>query len=242
MSLKKLVFPVILVFGLAFGLACIIEGDDGRSPLSVKTETIPLGATAEAEVKLDISAGTIDLRGEDSADLLAGTFRYNRPRLEPEVDVVRGEHGRTWVSVRHRRRRGTSFGRIRNDWNLVLSKRVPLDLSLDCGAGETNLDLRGLDLKTLAVDMGVGELKADLTGERTRSLDVSIDGGVGEATLRLPASIGVRVEVDGGLGSVNASGFRKDGQVYTNEAWDRTPVRITVTVDAGIGSVNLELR
>jgi hypothetical protein len=242
MFLTSKALPAALAAALAFGPACVIDGRDGSGPLSVKTESVPLEAATEAEVKLDISAGSIDLRGADSADLLAATFSYNRPRLEPEVSLVRGEGGRAWVSVRHRRRGGTHFGRIRNTWDLTLSNRIPLDLNVDCGAGETNLDLRGLDLKSLAVDMGVGELKADLTGARSRSLDVSIDGGVGEATLDLPASTGVRVEVDGGLGSVSAPGFAKSGRVYTNEAWDRTPVRITVSVDAGIGSIHLRLR
>ena len=90
--------------------------------------------------------------------------------------------------------------------------------------------------------MGVGALRADLTGERARSLDVTIDGGIGEAKLELPKDIGVRVEVDGGLGSVDAPGFSKAGHVYTNEAWGRTAITINVSIDAGIGSVNLKLR
>jgi hypothetical protein len=97
-------------------------------------------------------------------------------------------------------------------------------------------------MRTLTVDMGVGALRIDLTGERKRSLDVTIDGGIGEADLELPKSLGVRVEVDGGLGSVDAPGFSKSGHVYTNEAWGKTETTITVSIDAGIGSVKLKLR
>ncbi len=238
---KTLIFAV-LALSLALAPACVIEGGGGGGPMQEKTENVPLGGVGEAEIALDISAGEIVVRGADSADLLAGTFRYNRPRLEPEVNVVRGLADRARVSVRHLRRGGTIFGRVRNTWDLTLSTRVPIDLDLDCGAGRTDLDLRGLDLKSLTIDMGVGELKADLTGERSRSLDVTVDGGVGEATFVLPAAIGVRVEVDGGLGSVNAPGFAKSGRVYTNEVWGRTEASITISVDAGIGSVNLKLR
>jgi hypothetical protein len=240
MPIRKASLTAFLILGLALVPACLIDGG-GKGPLQEKTETVPLEGADSAEVALDISAGEIVVRGADSADLLAGLFRYNRVRLEPDVDVVRsGSKAR--VVVRHRRRGGTVFGNVRNTWDLTLSNRVPLDLDLDCGAGESRLDLRGLDLRSLTIDMGVGELRADLTGERTRSLEVSVDGGVGEATFDLPASIGVRAEVDGGLGSVHAPGFTKSGRVYTNEVWGKTAVSITVSVDAGIGSVNLRLR
>lgn len=242
MRLRKYAIPVLSTLGLILASACVIDGGRSGGPVQVKTENVPLEEAREAEVALDISAGEIVLRGADSADLLAATFRYNRPRLEPEVNVVRGLSDRVRVSVRHRRHGGTVFGSVRNTWDLTLSKRVPIDLDLDCGAGRTELDLRGLDLKSLAIDMGVGELIADLTGERDRNLDVTVDGGVGEATFILPASIGVRVEVDGGLGSVSAPGFAKSGRVYTNETWGRSSIAITISVDAGIGSVNLQLR
>lgn len=242
MRQKMILIPSLLALSLILVPACVIDGGSGGGPLQVKTENVPLEEAREAEIALDISAGEILLRGADSADLLAGTFRYNRPRLEPEVNVVRGLSDRARVSVRHRRHGGTVFGSIRNTWDLTLSNRVPIDLDLDCGAGRTELDLRGLDLKSLAIDMGVGELSADLTGGRDRDLEVTVDGGVGEATFVLPTSIGVRVEVDGGLGSVSAPGFAKSGHVYTNETWGRSSVAIRVSVDAGIGSVNLKLR
>lgn len=235
----------LLVATLAFGLAlipgCVISDGEGRGPMHEKSESVPLEGIDSAEVVLDIAAGKLILRGADSGDLVAGQFRYNRTRLEPSLDYSKtGDRGR--VVIRHRRRGSNLFGTIRNTWDLVLSNRVPLDLDLDCGAGESDLDLRGFDMRSLTVDMGVGALKLDLTGARKRSLDVTIDGGIGEAVLQLPRDLGVRVEVDGGLGSVEAPGFSKSGHVYTNEAWGKTDVTVTVSIDAGIGSVNLKLR
>jgi hypothetical protein len=240
MTFSKPITLGLLVLGMAAASACVIS-DEGSGPTQERVERVPLAGLDSAEIALNLAAGKLTVRGSDGADLVTGTFRYNKTRLEPGVDFSRnGSRGR--VVIRHRRRSMNLFGRIRNTWDLELSKRIPLDLDIDCGAGESLLDLRGLDLRSLTVDMGVGELRADLTGERTRSLDVSVDGGVGEATFELPAAIGVKVEVDGGLGSVRAPGFAKDGHVYTNEAWGKTAVSITVSVDAGIGSVNLKLR
>ena len=87
-----------------------------------------------------------------------------------------------------------------------------------------------------------GELTVDLSGEQKQNLEVVIDGGIGSATLYLPRHIGVRVRVDGGLGSVNARGMNKKGNVYTNETYGKTDVSIEIDIDAGIGSIDLELK
>lgn len=240
MTVSKSLTLGLLALGLAIAPACVIN-DGGSGPMQERVERVPLEGLDSAEIALDLSAGQLTVRGSDGTDLVAGTFRYNRTRLEPGVDFSKtGSRGR--VVIRHRRRGMSLFGRIRNTWDLELSKRIPLDLDVDCGAGETKLDLRGLDLRSLTIDMGVGALRVDLTGERTRSLDVSVDGGVGEATLDLPASVGVRVDIDGGLGSIHAPGFAKTGHIYTNEAWGKTAASISLSIDAGIGSVNLKLR
>ncbi len=58
---------------------------------------------------------------------------------------------------------------------------------MNCGAGESRLDLEELSLRRVNVEMGVGELRMDLRGTPKNDYSVSIHGGVGEATIYLPA-------------------------------------------------------
>ena len=116
---------------------------------------------------------------------------------------------------------------------------MPLDLNVNLGAGESDLDLRGLRLERVEIDMGVGEMTLDLQGFHERSFDVKVDGGVGSGTLRLPSEVGVRVRIDGGLGSVNAHGLTKTGGAYVNDAYGKSAVTIEVDINAGIGSLDL---
>jgi len=112
----------------------------------------------------------------------------------------------------------------------------------DFGAGEGDLDLRGLDLESLDIDMGVGDLTVDLSSQPEQDLEVTIDGGIGSAKVYLPENIGVRVDVDKGIGSVHAQGMIKRGNTYTNEAFGKTETTIDITIDAGIGSIDLRLK
>jgi hypothetical protein len=49
------------------------------------------------------------------------------------------------------------------------------------------------------------------------------------------------VDVEGGLGNVNASGLKKDGSTYVNDAYDDSEVTLRIDIEGGVGNVNLEL-
>jgi predicted membrane protein len=66
-----------------------------------------------------------------------------------------------------------------------------------------------------------------------------VEGGVGSAMIRLPRDVGVRVNASGGIGSVNADGFRRDGDSYENDAYGKTASSIDMTVHGGIGEIDL---
>ncbi len=227
----KLVVAILALVGLA--AAC----DEPRT-LMTESRTVALEGADRAEVSLQMGAGELKVRAADQEPLLEGSFEFSRERYRPEVDYsVFAEKGR--LQVRQPRRRGIQFGSRRNEWDLRLSRAVPLELDIDLGAGRNELDLRGLKIDRLDIDMGVGEVLLDLGGPHERSFNVKIDGGIGSAKIRFPSEVGVRVRVDGGLGSVDAHGLTKTGGAYVNEAYGKSAVTIEVDIDAGIGSLDL---
>jgi len=228
----KILLLIFLVGGIG---ACVAVGK-----LIEETQTVELGEAESVELDLDIGAGTLKVQG-GARELMEGYFVYNIERWKPEIRYsVAGNRG--ILKVKQGECSAMAIGKKRNKWNISVSNDVSLDIKVDFGAGEGNLDLRGLILNSLDIDMGVGELKVDLSGEQKQSFDVSVDGGVGSATIYLPIDVGVRVEVDGGIGSVNARGMIKERGVYVNDAYGKTEVTIGVEVDAGIGSIDLILK
>ena len=208
--------------------------------LAEETRTVELGEAESVELDLNMGAGELKVQG-GARELMEGYFVYNIERWKPEIRYsVAGNRGK--LKVKQGECGAMTIGKTRNKWNISVSNDIPLDIKVDFGAGEGNLDLRGLILNSLDIDMGVGELKVDISGEQKQSLDVSLDGGVGSATIYLPLDVGVRVKVDGGIGSVNARGMIKKRGAYINDAYGKTEVTIDVDVDAGIGSIDLILR
>jgi hypothetical protein len=227
-----------LAIALLAGLAAAC--DEPARTLMSETKTVSLEGASRAEVGLNMSAGELRVRGADQEALLEAEFEFNRDRYRPEVDYrLFGEKG--ILAVRHSRRHGVPFGRVHNIWTLGLSRAVPIDLAVDLGAGQSDLDLRGLKLQRLDIDMGVGEMTLDLRGPHENGFRVKIDGGVGSGKIHLPAEVGVRVKVDGGLGSVDTRGLTKQSGYYLNEAYGRSPVSIEIDIDAGIGSLDIRV-
>lgn len=227
---------IMLVILLAAGfVGCEVAGE-----LIDDVHTIELGKAEFADVKLDLGVGELNLHG-GARELMEAYFRYNIDDWKPEVKYrVTGRKG--VLTVKQGKSRRMTVGRKRNIWDISLNDDVPIHLTVDCGIGESELDLAGLNLKSLDIDMGIGELRVELSGEIKQSLDIVVDCGIGSATLYLPEEIGIRARVDHGIGSVNAKGFKKRGDLYTNDAYGETEVSIDIEVDSGIGSLDIKLR
>jgi hypothetical protein len=224
---------------LGSALVLMTAGCTDVGELTTESKTVSAEGAMSVEVNLKMGAGELRLAGGAQA-LMEARFVHRGRHRTPEVDYhVSG--GKGFLTVRQRRSGVIVFGHSRNDWDMQLNSAIPADLDVSLGAGESKLDLREVDVRSLKVDMGVGEMQLDLRGKRSQSLDVNINGGVGSATIRLPGDVGIRAKVDGGIGSVDARGFGKNGHVYTNEAYGKSAVTIDIKVDAGIGSINLVL-
>lgn len=126
--------------------------------------------------------------------------------------------------------------------DLTVGSLALSSLAIKAGAGDVTVDLTGApSLTQLDADIGAGEVTVDLTGDWQNDLDANIEGGVGEITLRLPRGVGVRVDVELGIGKVSASGLSKDGDAYVNDAFGESAVTLRVDIQGGVGEINLEL-
>jgi len=168
------------------------------------------------------------------------SFRYNVAEWQPQVDYsVQGGEGDLRVSQPGSN--DLTVGNLVNDWTIQLGSSVPLDLSIQVGAGESTLNLGGLDLTRLTIDTGAASSNVDLTGNWQHDVDVSISAGVGELTVTLPAEMGVRVNADTAVVSVTTSGLTQDGGGYVNSAFGTASYTLTLDLEAGVGSVTLRV-
>ena len=224
-------FPALLLAG------CASEARVGA--LQTESQSVELGDARSVRVKMVLGAGDLVVTG-GAKKLLEADFTYNVAKLKPEVEFTDGT-----LVVQHPDVRGyrtpQDIKDFRNEWDLRLNNDVPMNLSLEMGAGTSALQLSGLSLTGLDVTLGAGKCTVDLNGDWARDLDVIINTGAADITVRLPKDVGVRVEVDAGPTTIQAPGLTKDGNVYTNAAYGVSEVTLHVKMEAGIGRINLEV-
>ncbi len=205
--------------------------------LQTESQSIQRGDAKSVSVDINFGAGVLDVTG-DAKDLLDADFTYNVDKLKPQVEYADGK-----LIVSQPETTGmpalpgaTDF---RNEWGLHLGNDVPMDLSVNVGAGTSNLKLSGLSLSGLDITLGAAQGTIDLSGDWAHDLDVTIDAGASNINVLLPKDVGVHVVVDRGPTVIDTQGLMQDGDVYTNAAYGVSDVTLLIDLKAGIGAIDL---
>lgn len=205
-------------------------------PIQYDSQAIERGAAETAQIHLNMGAGDLKV-SSGTQKLMAAYFTYNTPTLKPEVrNSTSG--GVASISI-DQPSSHAHFGHVKYEWDLRLNDSVPLDLDVHFGAGQANLDIGSLSLRSVTVNMGVGELQLDLRGTPKHDYTVNVHGGVGEAVLRLPGNVGIEAYASGGIGDISVHGLTKDGARWINEAARGDGPKIRVRVEGGVGQIKL---
>ena len=231
------IMAALMILGLLFLVGLWRHPGQGRQD-HMSREVDAQGAQS-VRAHIEMPAGTLHL-SSGAASLFDGDFEYTGASAVPNVNYnVASSHGDLEISAG---RSNIHFATPSSDdiWDLRLNSAMPTELTIDMGAGTGNLRLNDLNLTSLEVNLGAGTLNLDLNGEWKQSFHGDIEGGVGTATVELPKDVGVRVHAEGGIGSVNASGLKRDGDDYVNDALGKSPVTLDLTVQGGVGTINLE--
>jgi len=230
-----LVLVIVLGHYARRGYARSADNNNNDSD-TITEQVVERGDAREVSAELKMGAGELNISG-GSSHLLNSRFSFSPRWDSPQVDYrIAAGKGNLEIS---QEKAGITFGRTENTWDLNFNNDVPLELNIEMGAGQGNLKLRDMNVTNFVLQMGAGQVELDLTGARKSDLHVEIKGGVGQATIRLPKDVGVSAHAAGGLGSIDADGLKKEGSEYINQAYGKTPHKITLDVQGGIGEIDL---
>jgi hypothetical protein len=224
------VILLLVIFGIALSFRT-------SSRQVHEVEAIDRQGSEAVQVHIHMPAGQLKLSG-GSSKLIEADFKYDETEGKPKISYQVSSRGGQLDLAQPGRK--FHFGRTYNDWDVRLGKNIPMELTIDMGAGQSDVKVGDLSLTRLEINMGAGQVIADLTGDWKKDLEASIRGGVGNAVIRLPDDVGVRVHATGGIGSISAGGLKREGNEYSNEMYGKSPVTLRLDISGGVG--NIELR
>lgn len=191
---------------------------------------------SHARLVLELGAGNVRLypltRGDN---LVMGKVSLGRGG---EVFQDFSQGGDTAVFTLRNSGIGLFIGRDTWSWDLGLSPRLPLDLELSLGAGNAELDLRGLQVEQLDVNMGVG--KTTVTLPEAGQFEASVNSAIGQIAIIVPRQMALRVQSNTALANVNVPpGFRKEDGVCISPRYNTAVNRVDLEVGMAIGNITI---
>jgi hypothetical protein len=200
----------------------------------------PLDGAKAARINLEPPAGYLSVKAlDDSQSLLEGSISlqgsesYSKDfSLQSGTAVLRLKGDGVYIGL------GPTGGKSRN-WDMRLNAGVPMDLNVNMGAGDANLDLSQLQLTAAQVNIAVGSTTMILPA--AGKLNVTLNGAIQSVTLIMPASTALRVHLRGGLTATTMpAGFIHDAKVYTSENYDSSANQVDVFVNQAIGALTVQ--
>jgi len=195
------------------------------------------------DVTLKLAAGTLLVNAlQDSPNFLEGTLQYGRNSRQA-VRTATYEAGALSFTLEAGNRNGSfwsPFDPLGERWELGLTPRVPIHLTVTSGAGDMQLDLTDLQVTDLELKGGAGRTSIRLP-QAARWTSGSIAAGVGEIEIIVPPELGIHMRISKGLGAVRVQNPRmaSEGEYYWTDGWDTAENRADLTIQAGVGAISI---
>lgn len=227
---RKLVFLAALgalaLASLACGISVQIPVDQiATGPTQTEAIDIPAPDASPVSLTLAFGAGKLEVEPGMGDALVTGEATYNVPEFKPKVTVdggaVRLETGD--LEIKGIPKFGDS---IKNQWDLQLGDML-IDLLVQAGAYEGDLELGGLSLNSLEINDGAANVRVKFS-EPNRVKMETLRYSTGASNVRLV-----------GLANANFDSmiFRSGAGDYTLDFSGELQRDMTVTVESGISQV-----
>jgi hypothetical protein len=160
--------------------------------------------TGAVAVHLEYDAGKLDLKSAAGPLLYQVALKYDAEHAEPVTHFDSTARSLT-LGVRSR---GVTFGAGDKDAGALhaeLSAKVPMDLTLDVGATEAEIQLGGLRISDFTLHGGASDITVDFASRNSERLRLMvIEVGAADAKVRHLANSGVeRLQASVGVGHVD---------------------------------------
>jgi hypothetical protein len=221
-------WPLILIL---IGLEILLGSVIGRGRSDTQILSLDLGTIAEAEVKVDFGAGKLRIGAAPVGKLVDGVFEGGlRYDASPSGRVhLRSEFQPLWFGW---------WGGQGFDWQVGLTREVPLKLRVDSGAADSNLDLSDLRATDFELHTGASSTTVRLPNAAGHTR-VKVEAGAASVKLYVPEGVAARIRSDMGLGSSNIDQrrFPRSGDEYVSPDYDSAANKIDIKFDGGVGSL-----
>ncbi len=233
----NIIWPLAIVL---LGAWLLLGPMMARRNLETQQVSVPLENASEADVSLHHGAGRLTLAATGAPGVLlsgscVGGARVDINRSGPAARLdVRSEAGEYFfgfspVNAPH------GFA-----WDMLLTPEIPLRLTVESGASESDIDLRDLKVTDFELKTGASASRVTLPA-RAGLTRVKVSSGAASVKLFLPEGVAGRIRVQSGLSGINidTSRFPAVAGGYETPGFDAAENKADIFVETGVGAVEV---
>ena len=113
--------------------------------------------------------------------------------------------------------------------------------AIEGGVGHLLISKLGnANFEDFSFEGGVGSYELDFTGDYKHDVSADIEMGMGKLKIYLPRNIGTRIQVNKSfLSSFSIDEIYKKGDIYYNDKWDKSKYSLDLSIEAGVGKIEV---
>jgi hypothetical protein len=200
-----------------------------------ETFNIPLGEAKRVRYRFSHGAAQIRIHGNAPAgQALVGSSAVatdHHSHLTGDTLDVKVNTGPSFIPV---------LGPNEGVWHYQLTKDVPATLTIEAGASTFEVDLK--DTLFSRVELKVGASTVDVTMPVRGSSVLDIEGGAATFNVRIPEGTAAWIDRTEGFVALNVdtNRFPASDHGYKSSNFDTAADRVTISLKAGVGTVNIK--
>ena len=182
-------------------------------------------------VKVDLGGGIIDLKKNDTGNIVDAEIDYNPDEVDVHVDYHKiGDVGKLYLLSKSEDGH-FNFDTDDNCWHLGFTNTIPISFEMDIGACESELDFTGLKINNLDIDLGASSTEINFKKPNSERISkFNIDAGASELKIK-------------GLGNANFDELSFEGGLgdFTLDFSGDLKHKAYADIDMGLGSLTILL-
>jgi hypothetical protein len=232
-NLGMIILPLFII---AVGI-WILWGAASQKTQETQHATVQLEGANRARIRIRHGAGRLQLKpGVTGGDLVVGDFGggldKNVSRSGDLLEVTLSLPSRIFLPI------WQPGNRL--DWSIALVPDVSIELEFETGAGETNLDLSGLQVTRLRMNSGASSNRVTMPANAGFT-QAEFRTGAASLDICIPDEVAARIRASGGLSTIliDRQRFPRSGKLHQSPDYDTAANKIEILVETGVGSINI---
>lgn len=235
--------PIIIILSFLLAIGLIVSG---VLPKTIKNTSVSVANTFFADLPNGVDKGGLNVEtGAVKLNIDSGTDKFIEGSLESSIfepSLITSQNGNT-ISADLKtttKEDWLNWSRGKNNLDIKLTDKVPVDLSINAGASDIQMDLEKIKLSSLILKSGASSIDLKIGDNVESDANLSIKAGASNIKISVPKDLGVKATITSGLSSKDLSGFNKlSDSNYESDNYSTASKKINLSIDAGVSSIEI---